>query len=435
MDILDILNNQNTEINTPLAQRRRPKSFDDLIGQEHLLEEGAIFREMIKKDKILSILLYGPPGVGKTAIASLISNKTKSIFVELNATSASVEMIKKEAKKAEENLLYNKKTIVFIDEIHRFNKRQQDVLLPYVETGLFTLIGASTENPYFEVNPALISRLRIINLKPLSDEAISKIIKKAISEDLEIKEAFESVDDKALDMISVYAKGDARKALNLLENASFNLSEKSVLTVDILNKTLAYSPIKYDKKSSEHYNTISAFIKSIRGSDVDAAVHYLAKMLKAGEDPMYIARRLLILASEDIGNADPMALVLANSAKEAVNFLGMPEARITLSQLTCYLALSPKSNSSYLAINKAISDLDRVSDISIPKHLMDNSYKSKLEEDEVYKYPHDYKNAYVEQDYMPKSLENKKYYQASDRGREKLLKSYQNLIESMKGKK
>ncbi len=430
MDLYDILGEENKFDNTPLAQRMKPRKLADFVGQKDVLGEGSLLSKMISEDKLRSLVLYGPPGSGKTSIAEIIASETKSKYIRINAVTSGLEDIKRAISFAKENLAYNKRTIVFIDEIHRFNKRQQDALLPDVENGVITLIGATTENPYFEVNSALISRLSVVRLEPLSYESISKIVSNAISLDPEIKTSFTGITEEACDILYRYSSGDARKALNALEGAT-TFSNGGELTAEILNKTLGTNSLSYDKSGDMHYDVISAFIKSIRGSDPQAAVHYLARMLEAGEDPMFIARRLVISASEDIGNADPMALLLANAAKDAVHFVGMPEARIALSQATCYLASTLKSNKAYLAIENAISDVKKADIGTVPVHLRDSSYRSakKLGNAIGYKYPHDYNGAYVKQDYMPEKLRGRVYYEPSSRGREKTIKAYLEEIE------
>lgn len=429
MDIFDIINKENKQKNYPLAERLKPKKLDDFVGQETVLGEDSLLRTMILKDKISSIILHGPAGSGKTSIAEIIANETKANFLRINAVNSGIDEIKKTIEQARENLSYDKKTIVFIDEIHRFNKKQQDALLPFVENGTITLIGATTENPYFEVNSALISRVIVIRLERLGFESIYKILKNAIIIDKEASEAFNSITEDAAKVIYRYSGGDARKALNVLQGAII-FSEGKELNIDLVSKILSSNSLSYDKNGDNHYDVISAFIKSIRGSDPQAAIHYLARMLESGEDPMFIARRLVILASEDIGNADPMALLIANAAKDAVYFVGMPEARIPLSQATCYLASTLKSNRSYLAINSAIKDIRTLNIGTVPMHLKDSSYKGAedLDENSKYKYPHDYNGAYVEQEYMPKSLKNHVYYKPSNRGTEKRLKEYLDTV-------
>ncbi len=427
MDLFDLMLEDDSVKNMPLAMRLKPKKLSDFFGQEHILSEGSFLREMIKKDSLRSIILHGASGTGKTSIANIIAEETKSNFIELNAVSSGVEDIKNAVNKARDSRLYEKRTILFIDEVHRFNKRQQDALLPYVENGLITLIGATTENPYFEVNSALISRVMVLSLKTLSFEDIAKIIRNAINKDIVLSKIFSGAEDEAIEILYRYSAGDARKALNALDITSLYAKEGQILTSDIVKKAFDSNSMNYDKTGDMHYDLTSAFIKSIRGSDPNAAVHYLARMLKGGEDPMFIARRLVILASEDIGNADPMALVIANAAKDAVHFVGMPEARISLSQATTYLASTLKSNRAYLAINKALDDLEKKDIGTVPEHIRDKA--------EGYLYPHDYKGAYIKQDYLPESLRGTVYYEPSMRGREKTLKEYLDLISGRKNQK
>ena len=394
----------------PLAERMRPQKLDELFGQEEVIN----FLKNVGKN-IPSMIFYGMPGTGKTSLAKIISNEISSNFVKINAALSGVSELRKIVQKAEEEREKNIKTILFIDEIHRFNKNQQDFLLPYVEDGRIILIGATTENPYFEINSALLSRVKIILLKKLESEEIKKILLRAIKE-LKIIE----YEEKVLEIISEYADGDARIALNLLENLYFT----GEITIENLRKIWTENVKKYDKKGNNHYDTISAFIKSMRGSDADATVYYLAKMLESGEDIKFIARRILICASEDVGNADPQALILANAAAQAINFVGMPEARIILSQAAIYVASAPKSNSAYLAIENATKDVKKFEEI--PQHLRDNHYKGAkfFGSGKNYKYPHDYEKNFVKQEYLPKNLIGKKYYLPSENGYEIKIKKY-----------
>lgn len=437
MDIYDLMVNDNSASWRPLAQRQKPKQLGDFVGQEHIFRENSLLRKMIATDRMSSIILYGPPGTGKTSIAEIIAYETKSNFIRINAVTAGIAEIKEAINQAKSAALYSKKTIVFIDEIHRFNKKQQDALLPHVEDGLITLIGATTENPYFEVNSALISRVSVFRLEPLERYDIAKIVKKALAEDEEIRQVFSSVTEEALDIIYRYSSGDARKALNLIENCSISANDLSVLDEGILQKNMGLNPLRYDRDGDMHYDVISAFIKSIRGSDPDAALHYLARMLEAGEDPMFIARRIVISASEDIGNADPTALILAIAAKDAVHFVGLPEARIALAQAVTYLASSPKSNRSYLGIDAALDDVRKGNIGEVPNHLKDASYRGaeNFGHGKGYKYSHDYEGAYVPQQYLPDKLIDKKYYKPTKRGREARLYAYLEEIEKISGAK
>ena len=401
----------------PLAEKLRPKKFSDLVGQEEILN---FLEKLIGGEYLPSIIFFGAPGTGKTSIAKIISNEISGNFVKINAALSGIAELRKILKKAEEDREFNIKTILFIDEIHRFNKSQQDFLLPYVEDGRIILIGATTENPFFEINSALLSRLKIIRLEKLKMEEIKKILLRGI-EELKILK----YEEKVLEIISDFADGDARIALNLLEQIYFY----GGVTVENLRKIWGERIKKYDKNGDKHYDTASAFIKSMRGSDADAAIFYLAKMLESGEDIKFIARRILICAAEDVGNADPQALILANSAAQAVNFVGMPEARIILAQAAIYVASAPKSNSSYMAIEKALNDVKNSKNVEeIPLHLRDTHYKGAkfFNHGKNYKYPHDYEGNFVKQEYLPKNFSEKKYYQPTCNGYEERIKSYLN---------
>lgn len=420
MDVFDLIAEEDALKTMPLAMRLKPKSLEDFVGQEHIIGKGSFLREMIDKDNLRSIILHGPSGTGKTSIASIIAKESKAHFIEINAVSSGVEEIRKAVEKAKESRLYNKRCVLFIDEVHRFNKRQQDALLPYVENGLITLIGATTENPYFEVNSALLSRVMILNLKPLQFEDISAIVKSALKKDGQLRSLFSGYEEEALQILYKYCAGDARKALNALDICSLYAEGDDILSADLVKKAFDANSMQYDKSGDMHYDVISAFIKSIRGSDPQAAIHYLARMLEAGEDPMFIARRLVILASEDVGNADPMGLVLAIAAKDALHFVGMPEGRIPLAQATTYLASTLKSNRAYQAINRAQSDVRKREFGIVPFHIRDSA--------EGYLYPHDYKGGYVKQSYMPEKLEGTVYYEPTERGRERSIKEYLDLL-------
>jgi len=403
MDIFDLVRDKEKE--SPLAARLRPTNLSEFVGQQHVLGENTLLSRAIKADRLSSIILHGPPGVGKTTIAKIISHTTKSKFETVNATTAGVKDLKEIIEGAKKTLS-GKKTILFIDEIHRFNKSQQDLLLPYVEDATITLIGATTENPYFEVNKALISRSLVFALEPLSEENIKQIVLKAIN-DTEKGLGIYNVEitKEALEFLSGIANGDARVALNAIELATLTTEPtdgKIIVDTEIIKECVQKRAVGYDKSGEMHYNTISAFIKSMRGSDADAAVYYLARMLYAGEDPKFIARRMVIFASEDVGNADPQALVVAVSAAQAVEFIGMPEGRIILSQAVTYLANAKKCNRSYLAIDRAMRDVQDIRIKDIPSHLKDSAVG--------YKYPHSYPDAYVEQQYLPDELVGKKYF-------------------------
>lgn len=432
MDLFEYQSQKILKKEAPLANRLRPKSLENFIGQEHILGKDTLLYRAIKADKISSLILYGPSGTGKTTLAKIISNTTKGIFLQINATTSGVKDIKELVDKAKSNLaLSYKKTILFVDEIHRFNKSQQDTLLPYVEDGTIILIGATTENPYFEVNRALISRSIIFKLEPLSSSNIKKIIKRAIEDKENGLGHFNiRIDEDALDFISSICNGDARVALNAIELAGLTTKKSSDniihINMQIAEQCIQKRAINYDKNGDNHYDTISAFIKSMRGSDPNAAVYYLAKMLYAGEDPKFIARRIIICASEDVGNADPRALQVAVSAFQATEMIGMPECRIILSQAVCYVASAPKSNSSYMAINKAMSDIENIKIKQIPPYLKDTHYNgaTNLGNGIGYKYVHNYEKNYVKQQYLPDEIKNNIYYKPSNNGYEKNIKKW-----------
>lgn len=423
-------NNIDLNSNEPLAQRLKPSNLDEFVGQDHILAKDKLLYRSIKGDRITSLIFYGPPGVGKTSLAKIIAKTTKCNYVELNAVTSGIKDIKNVIDEATREIsMSGKKTILFIDEIHRFNKTQQDSLLPHVEKGIVTLVGATTENPFFEVNKALLSRSMIFKLELLSKENIMSLLNRALKDR---KLGYGSINIKlykeAEEFICDNAVGDGRRALNALELAvlTTNKREDGIIhiTLDVVEECMQRKQVSYDKSGDYHYDIISAFIKSIRGSDPDASVHYLARMLSGGEDPEFIARRLVISASEDIGNADPYALLIANAALNAVKFIGMPEARIPLAQATIYLAGAPKSNASYNAINLALEDIEKEEIGRVPLHLRGSNYSGSnvLNEGSRYKYPHDYENHYVRQQYMPKELLKKKYYTPTSMGYEKRIK-------------
>ena len=413
-DLLNMIIEKNKEDSSPLAMRLRATSLSEVVGQEDILAKDKLLYKMIKTDSISSIIFYGPPGTGKTTIARVIANTTKANFVSINATNASKEDMKEVVSLAKNELASGKKTILFVDEIHRFNKAQQDYLLPFVEDGTIILIGATTENPYFEVNSALLSRSRIFELKPLSDEAIIKLIDRAIYDKEKGLGVLDiSIDDDAKKYLAMMSNGDARIALNAIELASRTLDKKNGMhiTLDVAKDCIGRHGLNYDKNSDNHYDTISAFIKSMRGSDPDAAVYYLARMILAGEDIKFIARRIVICSSEDVGLADPMALVVAESAFSAIERVGLPEARIILAEAAIYVARAKKSNASYMAIENAIAKVEETGNLPIPKYLQDAHYKGAkdLNRGIGYKYPHDYKGHYVEQQYLPDEIKDEKF--------------------------
>lgn len=429
--------------NAPLADRMRPHTIEDFVGQDHIAKEGKLLYRMIKADKINSLILYGPPGCGKTTLAEIISNSTNSIFVRINAVTSGVADIKNIIKGATNDLsMYQKRTIVFIDEIHRFNKAQQDALLPSVENGTIILIGATTENPYFEINSALISRSTVIELKKLTNDDIASLIKRAILDKQNGLGIYDiEINDDAIAHWSNIADGDCRIALNALELAFLttpkNKDGKIKIDLTTAQDSIQKKAVKYDKNDSGHYDTISAFIKSMRGSDPDAALYYLAKMLYAGEDPKFIARRMVIFASEDISNADPYALTLAVSVFRAVETIGMPECKINLAHGVTYLACAPKSNASYIGLELATKDIEREQIEPVAKHLRNAVFSAQKKEGvgADYKYPHDYEGHYVPQQYLPEHLKDRKYYDPDGIGYEKKLTEYLQKIKNVYNKK
>lgn len=409
----------------PLPVRMRPTELDHLYGQEKAIGKGTFLRAMVEKDTIPSMLFYGPCGTGKTTLAGIIAKVSNSHFVNLNATNAGIGELRtiiEDARKRVRSL--QQRTILFLDEIHRFNKSQQDVLLPCVEDGTIILIGATTENPFFEVNRPLLSRLRLITLEALTPKAIGQILRRAITdEEVGLGKRHLQVTDEVLEDVGIFVNGDGRMALNILEQAAAMVPDEGTITIEVLEKVVGRRIYTYDKKGDSHYDTISAFIKSMRGSDVQATVHYLARMIEAGEDPNFIARRIVICAAEDVGLADPQALILANAAAQAAHMVGFPEARIILSEAACYVALAPKSNSAYVAIDAAISDVRHKDCGQVPDHLKDSHYSgaSKLGHGKAYKYAHNYPNGYVKQQYLPTPLVDATYYKGIKRGTEEQL--------------
>jgi putative ATPase len=435
MNLFDFQGNKNRQQSAPLAYRMRPRNLDEVRGQEHIVGPTSVLRRAIEKDDLHSLVLFGPPGTGKTSIARIIARMTNSHFEILQAVTGGVSDIKKIAADAAERFkFYQQRTILFVDEIHRFNKSQQDVLLPFVENGTLLLIGATTENPLYELNNALLSRLRLYVLKALDEKAIRLIIKEALGDEERGLGSFDiRIDEAAIGIIISLVKGDARMALNILEAAVNSYAEPGG-TLDInaplLQQITGKPMLKYDKTGDYHYDTISAFIKSIRGSDPDAALFWLAAMLEGGEDPKFIARRLIVHAAEDIGLADPYALTLATAAARSVEFVGLPEARIPLAEATIYLASAPKSNSSKTAIDQAIAAVRNSPKISVPPHLGDTSHSragTLLGKGKGYKYPHDY-GGYVKQNYLPDELQGSRFYQARDNGYEKKIKEFLAMV-------
>ncbi len=429
MDLFEYAKSKTLDKESPLASRMRPSSLDEVVGQEHIVGRDKLLYRAIKADKLTSVIFYGPPGTGKTTLARVIASTTSADFTQINATSAGKKDMEAVVKEAQDRLgMYGKKTILFIDEIHRFNKGQQDYLLPFVEDGTLILIGATTENPYFEVNSALLSRSIIFELKPLSKDNIRELILRAVNDcDKGMGNYRAVIETDALEFLSDMAGGDARNALNAVELGILTTPRSSDgyihLTLDVASECIQKRVVHYDKDGDNHYDIISAFIKSMRGSDPDAAVYYLAKMLYAGEDVKFIARRIMILASEDIGNADPQAICVASAAAQAVERVGMPESQIILSQAAAYMACAPKSNSAVNAISAAMESVKRIK-TTVPPHLQDAHYggHEQLGRGIGYKYAHNYPDHYVKQQYLPSEIEGEHFYELSDMGYEKTLK-------------
>ena len=439
MDLFEYMRESNMEKESPLAARMRPRTLDEVVGQQHIIGKDKLLYRAIAADKISSIILYGPPGTGKTTLAKVIANTTKAEFTQINATIAGKKDMEEVVNKAKDNQgMYGKKTILFIDEIHRFNKGQQDYLLPFVEDGTVILIGATTENPYFEVNGALISRSVIFELKPLTSDDIKVLLRRAVTDTERGMGSFKAVlEPEAEEFLADLADGDARHALNAIELGIMTTQRSDDglihITKEVAEECIQKKVARYDKDGDNHYDTISAFIKSMRGSDPDAAVYYLARMLNAGEDPKFIARRMMICASEDVGNADPQALQVAVAASLAVERLGMPEARITLAQAASYIATAPKSNASIVAIDDALATVRQTGNLPIPPHLQDAHYKSasKLGHGIGYKYAHDYPDHYVEQQYIPYELNGKEFYSPTGNGYELKIRDH---MKKLKGR-
>ena len=435
MDLFEYARNNSMEKETPLASRIRPRTLEEVVGQRHIIGEDKLLYRAIKADKLSSIIFYGPPGTGKTTLAKVIANTTSAEFTQINATVAGKKDMEEVVKAAKDNLgMYGKKTILFVDEIHRFNKGQQDYLLPFVEDGTIILIGATTENPYFEVNGALISRSVIFELKPLEKEDICTLIKRAVYDQERGMGAYHAViEEDALDFLADIADGDARAALNAVELGVLTTKReedgKIHITLEVASECIQKRVIRYDKTGDNHYDTISAFIKSMRGSDPDAAVYYLARMLYAGESVTFIARRIMIIASEDIGNADPQALQVAVAAAQAVERVGMPEAQLILAQAALYMATAPKSNSATVAIGEAM-DAVRSMKATVPVHLQDAHYGGahKLGHGVGYEYAHDYPKHFSRQRYLPQELGERRFYHPSDSGYERQVQEYLNWL-------
>ena len=436
MDLFDYMRQNSTKDEAPLARRLRPETLDEVVGQEHIIGKDKLLYRAIKADKLGSIIMYGPPGTGKTTLAKVIANTTSANFRELNATTSGKKDIEQVVLEAKDSLgMYGKKTILFVDEIHRFNKAQQDFLLPYVEDGTVILIGATTENPYFEVNRALVSRSSIFQLKPLSVDNIKTLIKRAVYDEEKGMGSYDAeITDEAVDFLADVSEGDARHALNAIELGILSTERdektgKIVIDLSVAEECIQKRAIKYDKNGDNHYDVISAFIKSMRGSDPDAAVYYLAKMLYAGESVTFISRRIMICACEDVGNADPQAIVVATSCAQAVERVGMPEAAIILAQAATYVASAPKSNSVVNAIFDALDTVKNTGNSEVPPHLRDAHYSGSANLGNVgYKYAHNFPNHYVSQQYLPDNLVGKKFYNPGDLGHEKDIKFWLNKI-------
>ena len=440
MDLFDYMRKNTLEQEAPLASRLRPKTLEEIVGQRHILGKDKLLYRALKADKLSSLIFYGPPGTGKTTIARVIANTTKASFTQLNATVAGKKDMEAVVSQAKDNLgMYGRKTILFVDEIHRFNKGQQDYLLPFVEDGTVILIGATTENPYFEVNGALISRSVVFELKALEPGDVKELIHRAVYDEERGMGAYQAViTEEAADFLADIAGGDARSALNAVELGILTTEKgedgRIHLTKEVISECIQKRVVRYDKTGDNHYDTISAFIKSMRGSDPDAAVYYLAKMIYAGEDERFIARRIMICASEDVGNADPMALTVAVSAAQAVERIGFPEAQIILAQAAAYVACAPKSNSAVNAIGKAMESV-KSRRTSVPVHLQDAHYPGakKLGHGTGYRYAHDYPNHYVEQQYLPSEIEGEVFYEPSENGYEKEIREYFKKIKGSPG--
>lgn len=437
MDLFDFMRENTMDKESPLASRLRPVTLDEVVGQQHIIGKDKLLYRAIKADKLGSVIFYGPPGTGKTTLAKVIANTTSADFKQINATVAGKKDMEEIVKEAKDSLgMFGKKTILFVDEIHRFNKGQQDYLLPFVEDGTLTLIGATTENPYFEVNGALLSRSRVFELKPLEREDIRELIRRAVYDKDKGMGVYNAViDEEAMNFLADVANGDARAALNAVELGVMTTERdpadgKIHIDIDVTQECIQKRVVRYDKDGDNHYDTISAFIKSMRGSDPDAAVYYLARMLYAGEDMKFIARRIMICAAEDVGNADPQALVVAVAAAQAAERIGLPEAQIILSQAVTYVATAPKSNAACNAVFDALEAVKSRKTMPVPVHLQDAHYKgaAKLGHGQGYLYAHDFPNHYVKQQYLPDGMEGSVFYQPSENGYERKIKEHMEFI-------
>ncbi|MDH8677113.1 replication-associated recombination protein A [Fusibacter bizertensis] len=435
MDLFDIMAKKQKESSAPLAERMKPETLDDFVGQANIMGEGKLLPKLIKADRLTSIILYGPPGSGKTSLAKVIAKQTKATFISMNAVTSGVKDIREAVDRAKDELaMYQRRSVLFIDEIHRFNKSQQDALLPFVEDGTFILIGATTENPYFEVNGALISRSSVFRLIKLGVEDIVMILHNALNDETRGLGMYPiEVDEGVLEYIADVSSGDARRALNILELSvlpKLDLSSKIDISINDVEDCIQMKAVDYDKNGDNHYDIVSAFIKSMRGSDPDAALFYLGKMIAGGEDPRFISRRIVICAAEDVGNADPMALVVANNAAQAVDFIGMPEGRIIMAQAVTYVASAPKSNAAYTGINEVLDDISNIHTGTIPYYLKDGtslSLERKYRQSDnmkSYEYPHAYETHYVKQQYLPDEIKDKRYYRPTDLGYETKINEY-----------
>ena len=439
MDLFDFMRENTMDKESPLASRLRPATLDEVVGQQHIIGKDKLLYRAIKADKLGSVIFYGPPGTGKTTLAKVIANTTSADFKQINATVAGKKDMEEIVKEDRDSLgMFGRKTILFVDEIHRFNKGQQDYLLPFVEDGTLTLIGATTENPYFEVNGALLSRSRVFELKPLEREDIRELIRRAVYDRDKGMGAYNAViDEEAMNFLADVANGDARAALNAVELGIMTTERDAAdgkihIDIDVAQECIQKRVVRYDKDGDNHYDTISAFIKSMRGSDPDAAVYYLARMLYAGEDMKFIARRIMICAAEDVGNADPQALVVAVAAAQAAERIGLPEAQIILSQAVTYVASAPKSNAACNAVFEALEAVRSSKTMPVPVHLQDAHYKgaAKLGHGQGYLYAHDFPNHYVKQQYLPDGMEGSVFYRPTENGYEKKIKEHMEFIRS-----